>query len=213
MVQNRPQSDPEEIEAIFDEIVVISDPALQHSTLSERCNGDLSIYAREQALLNAYSRSDFLESSAAELLAGSNPVLWTEKSFNINASDLDEFDVGAVTDSNTTPNSVPENAGNGEGEGEETGLLLAPRLSVANEQFGGNSVIAQQIFESSKTIQPRPDHRMFDVRLAQSMGSDPLSETRFIAYDRDLDEKVTIEQRARLLTLDEYFAEWGPDLL
>ena len=38
---------------------------------------------------------------------------FTDQVFAININDVDEFDVGAVTDSNATANAVDENAANG----------------------------------------------------------------------------------------------------
>jgi serine/threonine protein kinase/WD40 repeat protein len=66
------QPEPPEIENIFDEIVMISDPEQRQSKLRERCAGNSQLLERVQSLLKAYSQGEFLESSAAELVTNAN---------------------------------------------------------------------------------------------------------------------------------------------
>jgi serine/threonine protein kinase/WD40 repeat protein len=65
-----PQSELTEIEIIFDEVVLISDPELRQSKLIERCAGNTQLRERIQSLLSAYSQGEFLETSAVELATG-----------------------------------------------------------------------------------------------------------------------------------------------
>ncbi len=60
-----PPIDPHEVAAIFDEVVIVTDPHLQAKRLAERCGENAELHRRVESLLQAYTKSDFLEKPAA----------------------------------------------------------------------------------------------------------------------------------------------------
>jgi hypothetical protein len=85
-------------------------------TLSDNAGGRFSIHSgtgvvtvADGSLLNHESAT----SHSITVLATSADGSFSSQSFTVNLSDVDEFDVGAVTDSNAGANSVAENAANG----------------------------------------------------------------------------------------------------